>query len=131
MATFEFDFEPRYRLLLRPLGVTAANSFVSITDGADFHAKFGRWEVTTPLSNIAGYQRSGGYRWFKAIGIRGSSADHGLTFGSSTKQGVCVEFVEPIRPSIPGMRSHPGLTVTVADPEGLAAALEARGVRRN
>jgi hypothetical protein len=124
MQTFEFDFHPRYRPLLRALGVTAENSHVAITDDRRFVARFGSREVSTPLGNISCIQRSGGYRWFKAIGIRGSLADGGLTFGSTTTQGVCVRFAEPIPALLPGMRTHPGLTVTVADADGLVAALE-------
>jgi hypothetical protein len=127
VQTFEFDFESRYSWLLRPLGVTAGNSFVAIGED-EFHAKFGRWELRTPLDNITGYQRSGDYKWFKAIGIRGSAADHGLTFGSSTRQGVCVTFAEPIKPFIPGMKPHPGLTVTVTDADGLVAAMQDAGI---
>lgn len=127
MQTFEFDFEPRYSWLLSPLGVKPGNSFVTI-GGDEFHAKFGRWELRTPLTNITGYQRSGDYKWFKAIGIRGSWVDHGMTFGSSTRQGVCLKFAEPIAAFIPGMKPHPGLTVTVRDADGLVAALESAGV---
>ena len=127
MLEFEFDFDPRFRWLLRPLGVHAGNSYVAITGEQEFVAKFGRWQVRTPLANIAGYQRSGGYRWWKAIGIRGSLADHGLTFGSSIREGLCVEFIEKI-PALVAGPSHPGLTVTVADVDRLAAALESHGI---
>ena len=121
---FEFDFHPRYRWILRPLGVKPDNSHVELTDDA-FVATFGRWTVRTPLANISGYERSGDYKWYRAIGIRGSMVDHGLTFGSTTTQGVCLKFAEPIKPFIPGMPHHPGLTITVADPDGFVAALEA------
>lgn len=127
MKRFHFDFEPRYSWLLVPLGVRPHNSHVDVGNG-EFHAKFGRWELRTPLSNITGFQMSGDYRWFKAIGIRGSWVDHGLTFGSSTRQGVCLKFAEPIKAFIPGMKPHPGLTVTVEDADGLVAALESEGV---
>lgn len=125
MQRFEFEFQSRFRGLLLPLGVTPGNSFVAITDDDQFHAKFGRWQIKTPLANISGYERSGDYRWYKAIGIRGSTVDHGLTFGSSVRAGVCVKFIEPIPPFIRGLWHHPGLTVTVADPDGLVAALDA------
>lgn len=127
MRTFDFEFHPRYRYLLRPLGVHAGNSFVAITDDEEFHAKFGRWEIKTPLTNITGFERSGDYKWWKAIGIRGSLADHGLTFGSTTRHGVCVKFAEKI-PALVAGPSHPGLTVTVADPDALVAALTEQGV---
>ena len=122
---FEFDFHPRYRYLLIPLGVRPENSGVTVDE--EFHAKFGRWEIRTPISNITSYQTSGDYHWWKAIGIRGSLADHGLTFGSTTRRGLCVKFAEKI-PALVAGPSHPGLTVTVRDVEGLAAALEARGI---
>lgn len=127
MTTFEFEFETKYRFLLLPLGVRPQNSFVSL-EGDEFHSKFGRWEVRTPLSNITGYQRSGDYKWFKAIGIRGSAVDNGLTFGSSTRQGVCLKFDNPIKAFIPGMKPHPGLTVTISDADGLVAALQSAGI---
>lgn len=127
MQKFEFEFEAKYSWMLRPLGVRPRNSFVAV-DYEHFHAKFGRWQIRTPLSNIVGFQRSGDYKWYRAIGIRGSAADHGLTFGSSTRQGVCVRFAEKIPAFIPGLWAHPGLTVTVADPDNLVAALEAGGV---
>ena len=127
MTTFEFEFDPKYSLLLKPLGVGAANSFVAVGEDV-FHAKFGRWEIKTPLSNIAGYERSGDYKWYKAIGVRGSLADRGLTFGSTTRHGVCVRFVETIPSIVPGLRRHSGLTVTVADASGLVAALEEHGI---
>lgn len=127
MQTFEFEFHPWYRYLLVPLRVNPGNSFVALTDDDEFHAKFGRWEIKTPLANIVGFERSGGYKWWKAIGIRGSLADHGLTFGSTTRHGVCVKFAEKIPALIAGP-SHPGLTVTVADADGLVAALTEHGV---
>jgi len=126
LPEFSFDFQPRYRYLLRALGVHPGNSSVTITDD-EFYAKFGRWKVKTPISNITGFELSGDYQWYKAIGIRGSFVDHGLTFGSTTKQGLCVKFAAKIPTLIVGPR-HPGLTVTVTDVDGLAAALADRGV---
>jgi hypothetical protein len=127
LLEFEFGFDSRYKYLLRSLGVRPGNSFVVITDADEFYARFGRWQVKTAMANLAGYQRSGGYNWWKAIGIRGSLADHGLTFGTNTREGLCVEFVEKI-PALVAGRRHPGLTVTVADVDGLAAALERHGI---
>jgi len=123
MATFEFEFHPTYRWLVLPLGATHGNSFVAVSS-TEFIAKFGPWKVETPRSNIVGFERSGDYKWYRAIGVRGSRVDHGLTFGSTTNHGVCVKFEEPVAALIPGLRHHPGLTVTVADPTGLVAALE-------
>ena len=123
MHTFEFDFHPAYRWLILPLGATPGNSLVTVSPTV-FTAKFGPWKVETPRSNIIGFERSGDYKWYRAIGIRGSMVDHGLTFGTTTTHGVCVKFQEPVAPLIPKMRHHPGLTVTVANPTGLVTALE-------
>jgi hypothetical protein len=114
--------------MLKPLGVRPENSDVTVGDG-ELRVRFGRWRVATPLSNIAGFEITEDYRWFKAIGIRGSLADHGLTFGTNADRGLCVRFVEPI-PSltIGKMIKHPGMTLTVADVDGLAGALRRHGV---
>lgn len=124
--TFPFKFDPAFRPMLLGLGVRPGNSSVTLTDDDRFVARFGWWKVDTPLANIDCVEVTGPYRWYKAIGLRGSAVDHGITFGSSTSGGVCVVFIEPISRLIPGMKDHPGLTVTVADSAGLAAAIESR-----
>lgn len=53
-----------------------------------------------------------------------SLRDLGLTYATTTAQGVCVTFREPVRGIDPlGAIRHPSLTVTVADPQGLVHAL--------
>ena len=124
--TFEFRFDALARPLLLGLGVNPGNCSVTLTDDDRFVARFGRWSVDTPLSNIDCVQVTGPYRFHKAIGLRGSWADSGVTFGTSAAGGVCVTFVEKISKLIPGMKSHRGLTVTVADVDGLASAIGRR-----
>lgn len=126
MKTFAFRFDRLYVPVLLGLGVHPGNASVTLTDDDRFVARFGRWVVDTPLSNIDCVQITGPYRGYKAIGVRGSAVDQGLTFGSSRKGGVCVTFHEPISKLLPGMKHHPGLTVTVVDLEALAAAVEER-----
>ncbi|MEO3783781.1 hypothetical protein ABGB12_10645 [Actinocorallia sp. B10E7] len=116
---YPFEFAPRYRRLLGLLGIRPDNSRVVVADGV-FSARFGRWTLTTPLSNIMSAVPTGPYRAVKAIGVRLSLRDSGLTFGSAL-DGVCVAFREPVR--VLGPRPHEALTVTVADPEALAAHL--------
>lgn len=123
---FTFRFDPVFRPLLLGLGVRPGNCSVTLTDGDRFVARFGRWVVDTPLANIDCVEVTGPYRWYKAIGLRGSWVDHGITFGTTAAGGVCVVFVEPVSRLLPGMKDHPGLTVTVTDTEALAAAIEAR-----
>jgi hypothetical protein len=122
---FEFEFDPRFRRLLALLGIRPSNSEVVLTDST-FSARFGRLRARTPVSNLKDVRITRDYRWFKAIGPRGSAADRGATFGTNTRAGVCVCFHQPIT-ALPGNRQgHPALTVTVADPERLAAAIQRR-----
>lgn len=128
MDTFPFAFESRYAWLLKPLGVNPDNSSVVLT-ADDIEVKFGRFGMKTPLSNISGIERSGGYRFYKAIGLRGSLVDSGVTFGTTTKAGVCLKFIEKIPKVLPMPKDgHRGMTVTVAEPDAFIAALADRGV---
>ena len=95
-------------------GVTITDDHMVATDG--------RFRLKTPLSNIAGGHLTGPYRWYTAVGIRLSFCDSGLTFGTNPDRGVCVHFDEPVAKVI-GFRPHAALTVTVADCEGLVAAI--------
>jgi hypothetical protein len=54
--------------------------------------------------------------------VRASGADDGLSFGTNHDGGVCVHFVEKV-PSKLRRSGHSALTVTVADLDGLTAAL--------
>ncbi len=124
--TFPFAFDPGFRPLLATLGIRAGNSEVVVDDDDRFLARFGRWEARTSIANVAEVSITRGYRWYRAIGPRASFADRGASFGSNTRAGVCVRFHTPI-PVLFGQRVlHPGLTVTVADPEALAAELDRR-----
>jgi hypothetical protein len=123
MVMFVFAFEPRFKPLLACAGITPARARVEVTD-TQVIATFGSWTCATPRSNVKEICATGPYRWFKAIGVRGSLADRGLTFGSTTAGGVCLLFHEPVRGIEPtGRFRHPGLTVTVADVDGLVRAL--------
>ena len=127
METFDFAFDPRFRPMLALLGVTPRNSEVILTDDDRMVVRFGHWALETPLANVCGIQTSGDYRWYKAIGVRGSLKDRGITFGSNTRSGVCTKFTEPVPAATPtDLIKHPGMTVTVADPAGFVAAIERR-----
>lgn len=124
--TFRFRFDPRYRVLALPFGVTDARAWVRIGP-AGLLARFGPWTVETPVENLAGSEVTGPYGFLRTAGpARLSSTDVGLTFATNGGRGVCVRFVEPV-PGIDaaGLIRHPGLTVTVTDVDGLRAAVEA------
>lgn len=126
MDTFEFAFAERFRPMLRVMGVTPNTSLVTVSDD-ELRVRFGPWRLSTPIDNVAGHERSGDYAWFKAIGARGSFVDKGVTFGTNTDAGVCVRFSDPVPALLPGnLMAHPGMTVTVADPDGFITAIESR-----
>jgi hypothetical protein len=126
---FSFAIETKYAPFLLTFGVTKNAAWLRIDDDG-IEVRFGLFRLSTSLDNITGYQISGDYRAYRAIGVRGSLVDKGVTFGSTTKRGLCVTFAEAVAVK-PGVgQKHPGMTVTVEDIDGLAAALEERGIAR-
>jgi hypothetical protein len=123
-ARIPFAFDTRYRIAGRAFGVTPDNAYLEL-DEERLVAHFGPWLVETPRSNIKGAGVSGPYSIFKTIGpAHLSLADRGLTFATNDRAGVCIEFKEPVTGIDPvGAIKHPGLTVTVADPDALVAEL--------
>ncbi len=120
-TTFPFDFDPRFAPMVRvTAGAHADNSSVRLDDD-QLVVRFGWLGVRTPLGNVKDVQITRDYRWFKAIGARLSLADRGATYGTNTAGGVCVCFHEPVK-ALP-VAASPGLTMTVADLEGFAAAV--------
>jgi hypothetical protein len=110
--------------ILRLLGVRPTTSWVEL-DERELRARFGPWRFRTEVANIDRTCVTGPYgSTFKAIGPHISLADQGLSFGTNTERGVCVLFRTPVasRETF-GAVKHPGLTVTVADIEGLVASI--------
>jgi hypothetical protein len=120
MTDFGFAFHPRYRRLLLLFGAGERTSRVRVTDDR-FSARFGVARLSTPLANVAAVEVTGPYRPLRALGVRVSAADRGLTFGSTPERGLCIRFHRPV-----GLLRHPALTVTVLDPLALGAALNRR-----
>lgn len=121
---FPYRLDSRFRMLLRPLGVDETDG-VTLRDDS-FVATFGRKRLETPRSNVSGAHATYDYQWWKAIGMRLSFADDGLTFGTATHGGVCVHFEQRVHRVI-GPKNHSALTVTVDDLDGLVDALEGNG----
>lgn len=121
---FPYRFDVRYKFVWRPLGAKDGVDGVTLTDDS-FIATFGRSRLETPLTNVTAAHATHDYQWWKAVGMRLSMADDGLTFGTSTHGGVCVHFDERVRRVI-GFKDHSALTVTVDDLDGLVDAIETR-----
>ena len=122
---YPFRLGPRSAPLLRLFGVRGVeNAYVDL-DGTTFDARFGRFRITTPVTNIVSWQIEGPWRWLTAIGVRMSIRHRDLTFGGTPRGGVRVDFREPVKV---GPLRPPALYVTVEDLVGLGAALTALGV---
>lgn len=115
------DFTVPHPSLRRLLGTRSGLEL----DAAGLRVRFGPWLVETPLDNLAGAEVTGPFRAVRALGVRLSLADRGLTFGTTTERGVCLRFREPVPGIEPwGRIRHPALTVTVAEPELVAEAVD-------
>jgi hypothetical protein len=128
MATeqrYDFAFAPSYRLAALPFGVTPATTWATLgPDG--LRVRFGLWRLRTPIANIAGSQRTGGFSWIKTAGpAHLSFTDQGVTFATNGDAAVCVRFRSPVAGIDPTRRiKHPGATLTVSDPDGFLEHLE-------
>ena len=121
---FPFEFDPRYRWPARLFGIHPGSAEAVIADER-LLITFGPWTVESPISNIDGVEISGPYSIVKTIGsARLSFSDRGLTFATNPRRGVCISFREPVCGIDPlGAIRHPGVTITVADPDAFAAEL--------
>ena len=118
---FPYALDGRWTPMFTLLGVDSTDG---VTVGADgtLVATYGRKRVETTVENVRHTEISGPHRWYTAVGLRLSFADDGLTFGTNHHRGLCLDFVEQI-PRVIGFKDHSSLWVSVADPEGLAAAI--------
>ena len=123
---FPYHFDKRWTALFFALGVNDKDG-VTITGKGELIATFGRFKVKTTVANIDHTLVTGPHRWYTAVGLRLSFADDGLTFGTNHRKGLSIGFVERIR-NVIGFKKHSTLWVSVADPEGLAAAIEGKRV---
>jgi hypothetical protein len=122
---FEFRFAMPYRLAGLPFGVTPSTCEVQV-GGGRLLARFGPWHIQTARANIAVVSITGPYTFVKTAGpAHLSLADRGLTFATNSDRGVCLIMREPIPGIDPfGLLRHPNLTLTVADCDGLAYAVQ-------
>ena len=121
---FPFAFTAPYRAAALVFGVTPNTTSVRVEED-ELRVRFGPWSMRTPIANIAGSELTGGFAFFKTAGPPHLSfSDRGVTFATNGDRALCVRFHQPV-PAIDPTRTlkHPGATLTVADPDGLARAL--------
>jgi len=121
MSRFPFRFDQRWAPLFCLLGVQEGDG-VELTEDGSLLATYGRFRVRTPLENIDHTVVTGPHQWYKAVGLRLSLMDDGLTFGTNHYLGLRIAFRQRI-PRVIGPRDHSNLWVSVSDPAGLAAGI--------
>lgn len=129
-TTWPFRFDLPVRAASALAGAVPSTTEVEIGE-THLSVRYGPWSVRTELENVDSVSLSGPYSLLKVGGpARLSVADRGVTFATTNRGGACVTFHRPVRAVDPlGLVRSPGVTVTVADPEGFKAELEA-AVRR-
>jgi hypothetical protein len=80
------------------------------------------------LSNVQSITPSGPYAWWKVAGPPHlSTADRGITFATTTRQGLCVMFHEPVTALLPvPVLRHPAATITLASPKTFTDTVASR-----
>jgi hypothetical protein len=123
-TTFAMDFDPLYRWVGRALDVRPETTSVEVSDD-EVVIRFGRWSTRVDRSTITSAEVTGPYAIPKTLGPPHLSlADRGVTFATNRRRGVCLQLSRPVAAIEPlGVVKHPGITVTVEDPEALAQLL--------
>ena len=124
VESFDFAFARSYALAGRPFGITPKTTGVEVGPRW-LYVRYGPWRLLTPRSNIASAEVSGGFSFVKTAGPPHLSfSDRGVSFTSNGDRALCLTFHEPVPAIDPTATiTHPGATLSVADPEGLADVL--------
>jgi hypothetical protein len=124
VSAFDFAIAPSYALAGRAFGITPRTTTVEVGPSWLF-VRYGPWRLLTPRSNVAKAEVTGGFSWVKTAGPPHLSfSDKGVSFTTNGDRALCLEFHEPVPAIDPtGTITHPGATISVADPESLADAL--------
>jgi hypothetical protein len=122
---FPIRLDDRFRWYLRIFGATPATAWVDVGP-TTLEATFGWSRISTPISNIERWSIEGPWSALTALGVRRSNFGGGdITFGGSAHGGVRIELRTPVRYFF---LRPPAYYLTVADLDGLAAALAAHGI---
>ena len=121
---FPIRLQPALRPILLLFGVRPGNATARL-ESDRLVACFGFFRAEVSFGNIARWDITGPYRWWRAVGVRRTIGTHDLSFGGSAHGGLCLHFREPV---LVGRFRVTDLSLTVDDLAGLGAALTADGV---
>lgn len=125
LLSFPFEVEYPFAHAARLFAVRPEHARLEV-EGGRVAVYFGPWHVETSVDNVESVHLTGPFRAWKVIGPpRISLADGGLTFATTTRVGLCLQFREAVVGSLPlPLPRHGSLTVTVQDPERVADVLQ-------
>jgi hypothetical protein len=124
VRSFDFGFDPAYAVAARPFGIRPATTGVEVGPRW-LYVRYGPWRLVTPRDNIASTELTGGFSFVKTAGPPHLSfSDRGVSFTTNGDAALCLTFREPVPAIDPTATiTHPGATLAVSDPQGLADAL--------
>ncbi|GAB3032187.1 hypothetical protein GCM10011376_26940 [Nocardioides flavus (ex Wang et al. 2016)] len=124
VQSFDFAFAPSYALAARAFGIRPGTTTVEVGPRW-LYVRYGPWRLATPRDNIASAQLTGGFSFVKTAGPPHLSfTDRGVSMTTNGDTALCLTFHEPVPAIDPTATiTHPGATLSVADPHGLAEAL--------
>ncbi|CAN5251216.1 hypothetical protein BH09ACT12_BH09ACT12_06910 [soil metagenome] len=116
----EFAFATSHRLAGLFFGITPRTAWVEIGP-AGLHVRYGLWQLSSPLANLAEATLVGGFGFLKTAGPPHLSlADRGVSFTTNGRAALCVRFHTPVKGIDPtGLITHRGATLSVRDPQAL------------
>ncbi|WP_309650346.1 hypothetical protein [Nocardioides sp.] len=125
MTRHRFAFAVAYRAPALLFAITPRTAWVDLDD-AHLAVRYGPWSLRTPLTNVTGVERTGGFGWLKTAGPPHLSfSDRGISFTTNGDDAACVSFATPVAGIDPTtIIKHPGATLTLQDVPGFIAELE-------
>ena len=101
------------------------DAYAEIRSG-DVVARFGPFWIRVALDNIERWELSGPYRWYTALGVRGTPGRGDITFGGNAHGGIGLFLRQPLRWI--WVRRLQQLYLTLDDLDGFAAQLSQLGI---
>lgn len=124
VSEHDFAFAPSYALSGLAFGITPRTTAVEV--GPQWlYVRYGPWRLVTPRANIASAEVTGDFAFIRTAGPPHLSLrDRGVSFTSNGDRALCLTFHSPV-PAIDPTATirHPGATLSVAEPQRLAADL--------
>ena len=123
---FRIRLDRRFRIPLLAFGVLRRNAWLRLDDES-LLARFGFFSLRIALADIDRWECQGPWRWWMAVGVRGTLGRPEITFGGSRHGGVALFLHRPIARWW-WVRNLREVYFTLEDPDGFVTELAERGI---